>query len=179
MPQIIMEAIATRQSPSAASNSYQNLFVEGGYYVFDGNRVIARFRIGRNGVGRWRLETIDPGFSLVITPDLRSRKYQGIGSSCLVQIIRKFESVFDALKPLDEAVCNCAQHGHAWSPTQSRLSYADAPYSWQWCLVCGAEQLWFPENAECLIWPEDAAEIAVRTAGFLPRLHGPVVGRAS
>src|SRR5262249_1464975 len=116
MPQIIMDEVATpKQYSSDFNNDYENLFVEGGNYVFDGNRVIARFRIGRNGVGRWRLETIDPSLSLVVTPDLRVRKYRRTKP---VRIIRAFDAVFDALKPLDEALCICAQRVHAWSPLQ-------------------------------------------------------------
>src|SRR5262245_58924503 len=92
MPQIIMDVIATpKQSRTAVSTSYENLFVEGGHYVFDGNRVIARFRIGRNGVGWWRLETIDPSLSLRVTPDLRVRKYPRTKP---VRIIRAFDAVF-------------------------------------------------------------------------------------
>src|SRR5262245_58042554 len=90
MAQIIMEAITTpKKSPSDFNNEYENLFVEGGHYVFDGNRVIARFRLGRNGVGRWRLETIDPSLSLVVTPDLRVRKYRRTKP---VRIIRAFDA---------------------------------------------------------------------------------------
>ena len=37
----------------------------------------------------------------------------------------------------------------------------------------------FTNDCERLEWPGDAAEIAVRTAGALPTLHGPVVGGTS
>ena len=172
MPQIITDVIATpTQSSIAVSTSYQNLFVEGGHYVFDGNRVIARFRIGRNGVGRWRLETIDPSLSLVITADLRVRKYSRPKP---VRIIRAFDAVFDALKPLDEVVCICVQHGHAWSPLQFEAGQ-NVAYVWRWCVLCGMEEVQFPDSRGWLTWPDDAAEIAIRTAGALPTLHGPVL----
>jgi len=172
MPQIIMDAITTpKKSSSEFNNEYENLFVVGGHYVFDGNRVIARFRIGRNGVGRWRLETIDPTLSLVVTPDLRVRKYRRTKP---VRIIRAFDAVFDALKPLDEALCICAQHGHAWSPLQFDAGQ-NVPYVWRWCVLCGVEEVQHPDSRGWLTWPDDDAEIAIRTAGALPTLHGPVL----
>src|SRR6266567_1810557 len=108
MPQIIKNAIATlTAAPNVVGNSYENLFVEGGRYVFDGNRVTAHFRVARNGVGRWRLHTIEPNLSLVVTPDLRIRKYRRTERTCVVRIIRVFEKVFDTLQPLDDAIRNC------------------------------------------------------------------------
>jgi hypothetical protein len=156
---------------SLGARRYQNLFVEGREYVFDGNRVTAHWRVGRNDVGRWRLETIKPDLSFVITADLRIRKYPK-----KVRLIRPFETVFDALKPLDQAICHCAEHGHLWSLVQTTATCANGQYVWTWCLSCGAEQSSFPESGESLQWPEDAAKIAERTAGALPTLHGPVVG---
>ena len=35
------------------------------------------------------------------------------------------------------------------------------------------------KTGQSLEWPVDADEIALRTAGPLPRLHGPVVGGSS
>jgi len=156
---------------------YENLFVEGGEYVFDGNRVTARWRVAKNGVGRWRLYTINPDLSLVITPDLRIRKYRRNDLTCVVRIIRSFETVFDALKPLDETVCCCAEHGHLWSLFQSTGTCAKGQYVWTWCLTCGAEQISFRESGECLQWPEDMD--AITAAGALPTLHGPIVGGTS
>jgi hypothetical protein len=173
MPQIIMDAFARPQSAIAVSNSYENLFVERGRYVFDGNRVIAHFRVGRNGVGWWRLETIDPGFSLVIARDLRVRKYPRLKR---VRIIKAFDVVFDALKPLDEAVCICAQYGHAWSPLQFGAGQ-NVAYVWRWCVLCGKEEVQLPHSRGWLTWPDEAAEIAIRTAGALPTLHGPVLSK--
>jgi hypothetical protein len=152
---------------------YQNLFVEGGKYVFDGNRVVAHWRVGSNGVGRWLLYTINTDLSLVITPNLRIRKYR----RNVVPIIRSFETVLDALKPLDEAKSYCAQHCHRWSPAQGDSS-DPAPYIWRWCLTCGVEQVWFYETGELLQWPDDAATITTQTAGALPTLHGSIVGGA-
>ncbi len=172
MPQITMDAITTpKKSSSEFNNDYENLFVEGGNYVFDGNRVIARFRIGGNGVGRWRLETIDPSLSLVVTPDLRVRKYP---RTKRVRIVRAFDAVFDALKPLDEALCICAQHGHAWSPLQFGAGQ-NVAYVWRWCVLCGMEEAQLADSRGWLTWPDDDAEIAIRTAGALPTLHGPVL----
>jgi hypothetical protein len=171
MPQIIMDVIAThKQSPTTVSKCYANLFVEGGHYVFDGNRVIAHFRRGRNAVGQWWLETIDPSLSLRVTPDLRVRKYPRLKR---VRMIRGFEAVFDTLKPLDEAVSSCAQHGHAWSPLQFGAGQ-NVACVWQWCVLCGVEEVQLPDSRGWLTWPDDASEIAIRTAGALPTLHGPV-----
>jgi len=171
MPQNIMDVIATpKQSTTRASTSYQNLLVEGGHYVFDGNRVIARFRIGRNGVGWWTLETIDASLWLRVTPDLRVRKYPRTKH---VRLIRAFDTVFDTLKPLGEAVSICTQHGHAWSPLQFAAG-EDVAYVWRWCVLCGVEEVQLPDTRGWLTWPDDAAEIAIRTAGALPTLHGPV-----
>ena len=160
---------------------YENLLVEGRGYVFDGNSVVAHWRVGRNGVGRWRLETITPNLSLVITPDLRVREYRRTGRTCRVRMVRSFETVFDAIrqKPLQEAVSNCAQHGHLWSLDLKTSGKANDPYVWTWCLTCGAEQVWFLETGQSLEWPADADEIALRTAGALPTLHGPIVGGSS
>jgi len=170
-----MDVVENSTPPrNLAGSGYRNLFAENGRYVFDGNRVVARFRVGRNGVGRWRLETLDPGLSFVITPDLRIRKYRRTERTCVVRIVRQFETVLDTLKPLDTAIALCGEHGHRWSLAHSESACGEMPYRWEWCLTCGAEQVWVAETGEWLQWPDDADEIAVRTAGALPRLHGPV-----
>src|SRR5262249_8802667 len=149
-------------------------FVEGGEYVFDGNRVTAHWRIAGNGVGRWRLYTMDPDLSFVITPDLRIRRYRRNDRTCRVRIVRSLESAFDVLRPLDEAALICAQNGHAWGPIQDP-SWAIGPYTWQWCLICGSELVSFCEDGSVLTFPEDANELAARTGGALPTLHGPIL----
>jgi hypothetical protein len=160
---------------SHANVRYEDLLVDGAQYVFDGNRVIAHWRVAKNGVGRWRLYTINRDVSLVVTPDLRVRKYRWNGRTCRVGIIRSLGTVFNALRPLVEAVSLCAQSGHAWGPNQDRSSCVVAPYTWQWCLICGAELVSFGENGNVLTFPDDANEIAARTGGALPTLHAPVL----
>jgi hypothetical protein len=185
MPEIVKNAVATtagrshverrRGSPNShGARRYQDLFVEGRKYVFDGNRVVAHWRVGSNGIGRWRLYTINSDLSLVITPDLRIRKYRRSG----VHIIRSFKTVFDALKPLDQAISDCAINGHAWSPVQDCSDCPIAPRTWHWCLCCGAEQVLFLQTGEWLEWPDDDEEIGMSTDWLLPTLHGPIVGGA-
>jgi hypothetical protein len=101
MSQIITDEIATSTGHAAlVRKTYENLLVEGGYYVFDGNRVTAHFKVARNGVGHWRLETVDLSLSLLITRDLRIREYRRNPRTCDVSIIRAFKNVFDTLKRL-------------------------------------------------------------------------------
>ena len=114
------------------------MFIEGAQYVFDGNRVTAQ---GRNGIGRWRLNTVNHDPSLMITPDLRIRKYRRNKRTCLVRVIRSFETVVDALKPLEEALRICSQHGHVWVADIVTGKLRDERN--EWCLICGAEQLVF------------------------------------
>ena len=179
MSKIIKDVVANGAPPrNLADSGYRNLFAENGSYVFDGNRVTAHFRVARNGVGRWRLHTIDANLSLVVTPDLRIRKYRRTERTCVVRIIRLVEKVFDALKPLDEAMRDCAKYGHAWSPIEHDSNGVGTPYTWQWCVLCGAKQVWFPETCEWLECPEGAVATAEQTSGALPTLHGPVVGGA-
>src|SRR4030095_9223004 len=109
--------------------------------------------------------TIDPNSSLMVTEDLRVRKYP---TSNPVRLIRKFQTVLDALTPLDAAMFYCEEHGHEWL----NLACVHTNYGWNCCLTCGAEQVWFPDTGECLIWPNDAKTITERTAGALPTLHG-------
>jgi hypothetical protein len=133
--------ISNGRDPISLTGPYEHLFIEGAQYVFDGNRVTAHFRIARNGIGRWRLHTIDPNLSLVVTPDLRIRKYRRTDRTCVVKMVRVFESVLDTVKPLDDALGICNRQAHRWIPTQVRL--CKFPYIWSGCLVCGAEQVWF------------------------------------
>src|SRR5262245_12170873 len=105
MPQVVMdESVRSYPQLIPPRIGYADLFDEGRSYVFDGNRVTAHFREGRNGVSRWRLHTINPDLSLVITDDLRVRGYTISRGQSQVHLVRKFKSVFDALKPLDEAI---------------------------------------------------------------------------
>src|SRR5262245_392647 len=106
-----VENIQGRNSFTPVYQDYQHLFQEGAAYVFDGNRVIARFRVGSSGVGWWRLQTMDPNVSLSVGRDLRLRVYARIGQTTNVKLVRLFETVFDALKPLDEALQDCGKHG--------------------------------------------------------------------
>src|SRR5439155_22413137 len=118
MPQIVKD-VAPSSLPDVVSTSRENLFIRGVRYVFDGNRVTARLEVGNEGRRKWRLDTIDPNLSVAVGRDLRVGIYRRTNVKYAVRLIGEFESVFDALKPLDEAICDCARHGHAWSPTQT------------------------------------------------------------
>ena len=165
---------ALQPASKLASWEYRELFAEGVRYVFDGNRVTARFRVALNGVGRWHLWTADPGLSLLVTPDLRVRKYERIGTTCVVHLVREFDSAFDAgLKLLHDAIPDCAKHGHAWSPKE----WAGYGCCWKWCLVCGEETISVGDDE----WWSPAANVkeTIEGAGAFPRLHGRVVGGPS
>ena len=146
----------------------------GAGYAFDGNQVVAHFERDENGQDNWCLETIDPDIWFLIGDDFNVYRHQRVDGQWTIRAIEEFESVFDALKPLDEAACDCAINGHAWSPTQGDSS-DPASYVWQWCLACGSERVWFSETGDLLTWPDDH-KIAARTEGGLPTLHGPIVG---
>jgi hypothetical protein len=155
--------IQGRNNFTPVYQNYQDLFQDGAAYVFDGNRVVARFRVGSNGVGWWRLQTIDPDVSLSVGRDLRLRVYARIGQTTNVRLVRLFETVFDALKPLDEAIRDCEKHGHVWST--GPMSTADEEGGFVWCVLCGDERTQScGQNGP----PSDAN-------GNLPsRLHGPL-----
>lgn len=176
MRQIVMEEIdSDYQHLIVPTIGYADLFGEGEQYVFDGNRMTAHLRVGRNGVARWRLQSIKPDLSFVITPDLRIRLYM----QSLVHLIRSFESVLDAVKPLDEAQLDCAQHGHAWSPFRFDSNGQQFSYEWRWCVLCGVEQVQFFDTADALMWPQDNAEIVRKTQGKLPAVHGVLASGGS
>ncbi len=152
----------------------------GGQYVFDGNRVTVHLQPDGYGRDAWWLETLDPVVWLAVGDDLRVHEHRRVSGRWAIRLIEEFESVVNALVPLEQAICDCAENGHAWSSTtQDDPNGAVTRYIWQWCLCCGAEQIWLPDTGEWLIWPADADLIAVMTAGALPRLHGPVVGGAT
>jgi len=149
-----------------APSSCRNLFSHEGHYVFDGNRVTARYRVGRNGVGRWRLWTVDSNLSLVVAADHRVRVYRRTGTTTDVSLVDEFGSVFDALRPLDDAVRNCTKFGHVWSPVQNS---GEVICRWKWCLSCGEEELSSGRSLS-----EVVGMTPVAGSGTFPRLHGPI-----
>ena len=163
------EAVAQSHGGYLNLTEYRNLLHEDGEYVFDANRVIARW-IGGDGGAGWRLHTVDPDLSLVVTPDLRVSICYRVGTTCQVRPLRAFDSVFDTLKPLDDAIQSCVDYRHVWSATQSH-ALGEMPFSWQWCHRCGAERVMFV-GCELETWVKDTAEINMKAAGALPTLHG-------
>jgi hypothetical protein len=157
------ENIQGRNSFTPVYRNYEYLFQDGAAYVFDGNRVVGRFRVGSNGVGWWRLQTTDPNVSLSVGRDLRLRMYERTGRSTNVKLVRLFETVFDALKPLDEALRDCEKHGHAWSA--SPRSTADEEGGFVWCVLCGDERIDVDDQNGA---PSDA------NGRTRPTLHGPL-----
>ena len=163
----------------AAADPRQFLLFDGAPYVFDGNCVVAHSDGGENGQGTWWLETVMPPYIWVfIGPAFKLKRFWRVGLNWASRTIGVFTSVFDTLKPLNEAESNCSQHGHRWGPAQGDSSDS-APYVWQWCLGCSAERVWFYETGDLLMWPEDDNEIVARTEGGLSTLHGPIVGGTS
>jgi hypothetical protein len=159
--------IQGRNNFTPVYQNYQDLFQDGAAYVFDGNRVVARFRVGSNGVGWWRLQTIDPNVSLSVGRDLRLRVYARIGQTTNVRLVRLFETVFDALKPLDEAIRDCEKHGHGWSPDQASTVEGHVRFVWRWCVLCGEESI-------VSLNDPDITSPTAATGGTVPKLHGPL-----
>src|SRR5262245_50385103 len=159
--------IQGRNNFTRVYQNYQHLFQDGGGYVFDGNRVVARFRVGSNGVGWWRLQTIDPNVSLAVGRDLRLRVYARTGQTTNVKLVRLFETVFDALKPLDEAIRDCEKHGHVWSPDQGSTVEGHVWFVWRWCVMCGEESI-------VSLNDPDITSGTAATYGRVPKLHGPL-----
>jgi hypothetical protein len=159
--------IQVKEKKRPLYSNYPDLLQHGAAYVFDGNRVFARYRVGTNGVGWWRLHTVDLNVSLSIGRDLRVRMYTRTEKSTKVKLIRLFETVFDALKPLDEAVRDCEKHGHVWSPDQASTVEGHVWFVWRWCVLCGEESI-------VSLNDPDITSPTAATGGTVPKLHGPL-----
>src|SRR5437867_3131287 len=117
------ENAATIKVVPALAESRQFPLSDSAFYVLDGNCVVAHSDGGENGQGTWWLETIMPPYIWVfIGPDFKLKRFWHVGRNWASQTIGEFTSVFDTLKPLDEAESNCSQHGHRWSPAQGDSS---------------------------------------------------------
>ncbi len=146
------------------------MLAHGSDFVLDGNRVT----VYREAGTCW-LRTVEPNIRLRVMPDNSVWIYRHIGHGSFARA-HEIEDAWQMTTSLADAVADCHQHGHAWSPDQISPHGAPICSVWRWCLICGCEGLISPVDGRDLIWPANAGLVQLTTGGRLPRLHGPLFG---
>jgi hypothetical protein len=155
--------------PAPTRQARRIVLADGAEYVLDGNRVRAHL-----DAAPWWLETANRDGWLRVTSAGRVWVYQKNGDGHFART-REILDAWEMTTPMADALADCDQHGHAWSPDQLFGPEARLSFVWAWCLVCGVGRVASPGLSRELIWPADANLIQLAT-GRLPKLHGPLFG---
>jgi hypothetical protein len=139
-------------------------------FVLDANRVTVHYDAGTC----W-LKTVDPNIGLRVMADDSVWVYRHLGNGSFARS-HEIQDAWEMTSRLEDAVADCDQHGHAWSPDQIFGPEGQLSFEFAWCLICGIERVVSPDHSRELIWPADASLIQLATGGRLPRLHGPLFG---
>src|SRR5215831_2605767 len=109
---VVVPAESALVPPARMRGSRRIVLVDGAEYVLDGNRVRAHL-----DAAPWWLETASRDGWLRVTSAGRVWLYRNNGSGRFARI-RKIEDAWEMTSRLEDAVADCDQHGHAWSPDQ-------------------------------------------------------------